>query len=145
LSYDKPVLCVAHENQRPMETYFSEDRLLRQGLGSSLENLVPIADKGAIKDVLAGYRLEKAGLADFFMGHGEGRVKFIGHRLGLEIDELSIIAPFFDRKLEPGMVVAFEPKFVFPGRGVAGTDDDYGVTSSGLERLTMTEQELIRI
>jgi Xaa-Pro dipeptidase len=87
----------------------------------------------------------KAGFSDFFMGHGEGRVKFIGHGLGLEIDELPIIAPFFDRKLEPGMVIAFEPKFVFPGKGVVGMEDDYVVTSSGLERLTLTEQELIRL
>jgi len=88
---------------------------------------------------------EKAGFGDFFMGHGEGRVKFIGHGLGLEIDELPVIAPFFNQKLEPGMVIAFEPKFVFPGRGVVGMEDDYLVTPSGIERLTLTEQELIRL
>ena len=87
----------------------------------------------------------KAGLADFFMGYGEGRVKFIGHGVGLEIDELPLIAPFFDRKLEPGMVIAFEPKFVFPGKGVVGMEDDYLVTQSGMERITLTEQELIRL
>jgi Xaa-Pro dipeptidase len=85
----------------------------------------------------------KAGLADYFMGHGEGQVKFIGHGIGLEIDELPIIAPFFDQKLEPGMVIAFEPKFVFPGRGVVGMEDDYVVTSSGVERITLTEQKMI--
>jgi Xaa-Pro dipeptidase len=87
----------------------------------------------------------KAGLADFFMGYGEGRVKFIGHGLGLEIDELPIIAPVFDQKLEPGMVIALEPKFVFPGRGVVGMEDDYLVTPIGVERITVTDQELIRV
>jgi Xaa-Pro dipeptidase len=87
----------------------------------------------------------KGGFRDFFMGHGEGRVKFIGHGLGLEIDELPVIAPFFDQRLEQGMVIAFEPKFVFPGKGVVGMEDDYVVTSSGIERLTVTEQELIRL
>jgi Xaa-Pro dipeptidase len=82
-------------------------------------------------------------LADYFMGHGEGQVKFIGHGIGLEIDELPIIAPFFDQKLEPGMVIAFEPKFVFPGRGVVGMEDDYVVSSSGVERITLTEQKMI--
>jgi len=87
----------------------------------------------------------KAGFRDFFMGHGEGQVKFIGHGIGLEIDEFPIIAPFFDHKLEQGMVMAFEPKFVFPGKGVVGMEDDYAVTSSGVERLTVTDQELIRL
>jgi len=87
----------------------------------------------------------KAGFRDFFMGHGEGQVKFIGHGLGLEIDELPVIAPFFDQRLEQGMVIAFEPKFVFPGKGVVGMEDDYLVTSSGIERLTVTEQALIRL
>lgn len=87
----------------------------------------------------------KAGLGDFFMGHGEGQVRFIGHGLGLEIDEFPVIAPFFDQRLEKDMVIAFEPKFVFPGRGVVGMEDDYVVTTSGIERLTVTEQELIRL
>jgi Xaa-Pro aminopeptidase len=43
------------------------------------------------------------------------------------------------------MVIAFEPKFVFPGKGVVGIEDDYAVTSSGVERLTITDQELIRL
>lgn len=87
----------------------------------------------------------RSGFAHVFMGHGEGRVKFIGHGLGLEIDEFPIIAPFIDQKLEPGMVLALEPKFVFPGKGVVGMEDDYLITPSGVERLTITEQELIRI
>ena len=87
----------------------------------------------------------ESGLEEYFMGHGEGQVRFIGHGLGLEIDELPVIAPSFDEGLAPGMIIAFEPKFVFPGKGVVGMEDDYEVTSSGVERLTLTEQELIRL
>jgi Xaa-Pro aminopeptidase len=43
------------------------------------------------------------------------------------------------------MVMAFEPKFVFPGKGVVGMEDDYVVTPSGVERLTLTEQILIKV
>lgn len=88
---------------------------------------------------------EKAGYGPFFMGHGEGQVRFIGHGFGLEIDELPIIAPTFDERLAEGMVMALEPKFVFPGRGVIGLEDDYLVTASGLERLTLTPQTLLDI
>ena len=83
--------------------------------------------------------------ADFFMGHGEGQVRFIGHGIGLEIDEFPVIAPNFEGELAQGMVIAFEPKFVFPGKGVVGMEDDYVVTSSGVERLTLTDQVLIKL
>ena len=79
------------------------------------------------------------------MGAAEGQVEFIGHGLGLEIDELPIIAPRSDEKLQAGMVMALEPKFVFPGKGVIGLEDDYVMTAARLERITLTEQVLISI
>ncbi|MBA4394599.1 MAG: aminopeptidase P family protein [Desulfobacca sp.] len=88
---------------------------------------------------------EKAGYGPFFMGHQEGQVKFVGHGFGLEIDEFPLISPNFKEPLQPGMVIALEPKFVFPGKGVVGLEDDFLVTPSGLERLTLTEQALFRI
>jgi Xaa-Pro dipeptidase len=87
----------------------------------------------------------KEGLGDFFMGYGEGQVKFIGHGIGLEINEYPVISPRFDVALEQGMVLALEPKFVFPNKGVVGLEDDYQVTSNGLKRLTQTHQTLIKI
>jgi Xaa-Pro aminopeptidase len=88
---------------------------------------------------------EKAGFGEHFMGHGEGKVRFVGHGLGLEIDEYPVIAPRFDQRLEPGIVIALEPKFVFPGKGVVGLEDDYLVTPAGVERLTLTDQSLLRL
>ncbi len=87
----------------------------------------------------------KEGYGDFFMGYGEGQVQFIGHGIGLEIDEYPVISPRFDGILEEGMVFALEPMFVLPQQGVVGLEDDYLVTSEGLERLTLTEQSLIQI
>ena len=43
------------------------------------------------------------------------------------------------------MVIAMEPKFVFPGQGVVGIEDDYLVTPNGVERLTLTDQTLIKV
>lgn len=88
---------------------------------------------------------EERGFKEFFMGYGEGKVKFIGHGFGLEIDEFPIITPSFPEDLREGMVFALEPKFIFPGRGVVGIEDDYLVTASGLERLTLTDQTLLKI
>ena len=90
-------------------------------------------------------RAGKEGLHEFFMGHGEGQVKFIGHGIGLEIDDYPVISPHFNAVLEKGMVLALEPKFVFPKKGVVGLEDDYLVTSNGTKRLAQTDQNLIQI
>ena len=78
---------------------------------------------------------EAEGLAEYFMGHGEGRVRFIGHGVGLELDELPVLAAN-DLELAEGMVFALEPKFVLPGLGAIGIEDTWLVTGAGLELLT---------
>jgi Xaa-Pro aminopeptidase len=90
-------------------------------------------------------RVQKTNLKEYFNGYGEGKVRFIGHGLGLEIDEYPILTPRFNQKLEPGMVIALEPMFVFPDRGIIGLEDDYLVTATGVERLTLTEQAVLKI
>jgi Xaa-Pro dipeptidase len=78
----------------------------------------------------------KAGLLDHFMGHGSSQVGFIGHGLGLEINELPVITPRHSMVLREGMVFAFEPKFIFPGEGAVGIEVDFIVRKEGLERVT---------
>ncbi len=88
---------------------------------------------------------EQEGLEKYFMGHGESQAKFVGHGIGLEIDEYPVITPGFDIALKESMVMAIEPKFVFPGEGVVGLEDDYIVTDSGLERITLTDQKIMQV
>ncbi len=87
---------------------------------------------------LAGTR----GFGDYFMGHGEGRVPFVGHGIGLEIDELPLLGMGVNTHLEEGMVFAFEPKLIFPEKGVVGIEDLYLVSSHGVEKLTTTGDQL---
>jgi len=94
---------------------------------------------------LISKKVQKTDLKEYFNGYGEGKVRFIGHGLGLEIDEYPILTPRFNQKLEPGMVIALEPMFVFPDRGIIGLEDDYLVTAAGVERLTLTEQTVLTI
>ena len=75
------------------------------------------------------------GLGEYFMGHGDGRVSFVGHGVGLELDELPVLAAN-DLELAEGMVFALEPKFVVPGLGAIGIEDTWLVTGAGLELLT---------
>ncbi|MFS0723745.1 M24 family metallopeptidase [Paenibacillus sp. 1P07SE] len=87
----------------------------------------------------------QAGLADHFMGYGADQVRFLGHGIGLEIDEWPVLAAGFDEPMAAGTVVAVEPKFTFPGRGVVGIENCYLITPDGARALTQTPEELIRI
>ncbi len=82
-----------------------------------------------------------AGLADHFMG-AEEKVSFIGHGVGLELDELPVIARNYDLTLTKGMVFALEPKFVFPGEGTVGIEDTFVVRPHGLEQITRFDDAL---
>jgi Xaa-Pro dipeptidase len=73
----------------------------------------------------------KAGLEEHFMGHGKGKALFIGHGVGLELDELPVIAKGYDFSLDEDMTVAIEPKFMFPGIGAVGVENTW---ASGIER-----------
>jgi Xaa-Pro dipeptidase len=85
------------------------------------------------------------GVQDRFMGPPEEQVRFVGHGLGLEVDEYPFLAPRLDSALVSGMVFALEPKIFHPGKGLTGIEDTYLVTDDGLERLTVTEREIIRV
>jgi Xaa-Pro dipeptidase len=87
----------------------------------------------------------KEGLEPYFMGHGEGQVAFVGHGIGLEVNEWPIIGRGFRRPLESGMVFAFEPKFVFPGEGAVGIELDYIVKKDGLERVTHFPTDIVSV
>ncbi|WP_042227564.1 M24 family metallopeptidase [Paenibacillus popilliae] len=79
---------------------------------------------------------EQYGLAEHFMGFGSDQVSFLGHGIGMEMDEWPVLARGFTMLLEPGMVIAIEPKFTFPGRGVVGIENTYLITDDGFEKLT---------
>lgn len=83
------------------------------------------------------------GYADSFMGTGLEKVKFVGHGLGLELDDPPFIAAGMPDVLEENMVLAIEPKVALPDLGIVGIEDTVLLTASGIERLTVCPRELI--
>ncbi|HEY6871513.1 MAG TPA: M24 family metallopeptidase [Geobacteraceae bacterium] len=83
------------------------------------ENLKPgiICEELFLK---AASMAEEAGLGNNFMGAPGENARFVGHGVGLELDELPILAQGFKAPLQAGQTIAIEPKFVFPGQGVIG-------------------------
>jgi Xaa-Pro dipeptidase len=92
---------------------------------------------------LSSQIVKKRGLEDYFIGTKKDQAPFVGHGIGLEIDELPLLARGFTHPLEIGMVFAFEPKFIFPDIGAVALEDDYVVTEEGLEKLTYANDQII--
>lgn len=117
-----------------------EDMLLVQ------ERMMTLADNratwGEIYEECLALAVDQ-GYADSFMGNKGAQVSFIGHGIGIEIDEYPFLARGFkEMTLETGMVFAFEPKVVFPGEGAIGIENTFYLTDHGLKPLTYSEQEL---
>jgi Xaa-Pro aminopeptidase len=88
---------------------------------------------------------EAAGLGPCFMGPPGDQARFVGHGVGLELDELPVLAPGFDSPLVLGQTVAVEPKFVLPGLGAVGIENTWAVGASGGERITLLADAIARV
>ncbi len=84
------------------------------------------------------------GFGDFFMGTKQ-QAQFVGHGVGIEINELPILTGRSKEILKPGIVFAIEPKFVLPGIGAVGVENTFLVTDNGVEKLTHFEENIIEL
>jgi Xaa-Pro aminopeptidase len=103
---------------------------------------------GVKSGVLYERALEKAqslGYAEYFMGIGNERIRFVGHGIGLEVDEYPFLAAGQQLLLKEGMTIALEPKLIFPGQGVVGIENTHVVTQAGLEQLGHFPEEVFVI
>ena len=80
-------------------------------------------------------------LEAYYMGHRQ-HAGFIGHGVGIEINELPVIAPRSRDILAEGNVIALEPKFVIPGTGAVGIENTYAVYSDHVECLTPAPEDI---
>ena len=84
------------------------------------------------------------GLKDCFMGT-HLQAKFVGHGVGLEINELPVLTTRSKDILQPGMTFAFEPKFVLAGIGAVGIENTFLVTDSGVEKMTLLDENITEL
>lgn len=88
-------------------------------------------------------RAARAGWDEGFMGLGGNKVHFVGHGIGLAVDEYPVLADGFDAPLEAGMVLAVEPKIGIPGLGMVGVENTFEVTAEGGRSLTGKQDQII--
>lgn len=86
-------------------------------------------------------RAREAGIENGFMGFSENRVRFLGHGVGLEIDELPVLAPRFTEPLVTGMVIAVEPKHF--AEFCTGVENTFIVTPEGGRRVVNFPSEIV--
>ncbi|EHQ87420.1 M24 family metallopeptidase [Desulfosporosinus youngiae] len=108
--------------------------------------LIPGRVAGEVYEEILAWVRENTPYEHNFMGYGTSRVSFVGHGVGLELDELPTISKGSKEVLRAGMVVAIEPKFVFPGIGAVGIEDTVVIEAErGARYLSFTPRELIVI
>ena len=112
---------------------------------SRLEDMVAVKD--TVVDVLdrggmcseawnEGIMLaEELGHTDHLMGMAPDQSRFLGHSVGLQLDESPVVAAGFDRPLPIGATMAIEPKVVH-GEGSIGTEDTWIRDEEGMRPIT---------
>ena len=105
---------------------------IRKAVVSSLEKGDDCSKTWEIGSMMA----KEMGYSDNLMGMFPDKSNFLGHSVGLELDETPVIANGFDRPLCIGGTMAIEPKVIYPD-GCIGTEDTFVRTKDGMECLTM--------
>lgn len=81
-------------------------------------------------------------MTDFFMGH-RSHAGFVGHGIGITVNELPVLAPRSRDVFAAGNVIAVEPKFVLPGIGAVGIENSYEIMAEGpARRLTDAPEDI---
>ena len=112
-------------------------------LNSEIESMLkPGAECRALCD-FAFEKAKKLPAGAAFMGIGDNFMRFIGHGVGLELDELPVLTSRSNAQLESGMIIAIEPKAFFSERGGVGIENMYLITDAGCEKLTEYREEVI--
>jgi len=87
---------------------------------------------------------EQLGYKDHLGGPPDNKCGFVGHGVGLELDEFPVLGPT-DHLIQEKMTVAVEPKMIYPGVGVVGIEDTFLVTKDGGQRLTRLPREIWQV
>jgi Xaa-Pro dipeptidase len=74
---------------------------------------------------------ERLGVGDIFQGGGP----YIGHSIGLELDEPPVLGPGASTPIREGMILTIEPKLMADGGVAVNIEDDVVVTADGCEVL----------
>lgn len=126
----------------------TEEMVRLQGLCIAVEQAAAASLRpGAIPSAIYEQALLRVGpeLESHFMGFEGRRAKFLGHGIGLHLDELPVLAKGFDQPLVEDICIALEPKIGIAGVGMVGVEDTYVVTPDGGRCLTGGSRPILAV
>lgn len=138
---DMTRMFVIGEIDTQLSTAFAVSRSIQDAVAAQMKPGALCSDLFELARSMA----EEAGLGDRFMGPPGEQARFVGHGVGLELDEMPVLAAGFDVPLHRNQVVAVEPKFVFPGYGVVGIENTFVVGETGARSITPLDDALISL
>ncbi len=102
--------------------------------------------QGTIPEEIWFQTLEKVKQYHFeenFMGYKQNSVPFLGHGIGLTVDESPVLAKNFKAPLENGMFIACEPKIGIPNFGMIGIENTYELIDNSVKNITSLGNNII--
>ncbi|RJP64110.1 MAG: aminopeptidase P family protein [Candidatus Abyssobacteria bacterium SURF_17] len=130
---------IGRASQRQVEVFEAlctiEDEIFR-----TIKPGVPVADVYA-RGVDSAARTK---FGDYFMGYEE-KGRFVGHGLGLELDEPPVIGPDDPTIIRENMTLAVEINTIIPDFGAIKVEDSFIVKSDGVEVLSNIERRLFEV
>ncbi len=112
------------------------------------ERVIPVMRPGnRVSDVYeAAFKvIQEHGCEEWFMGFWHYGARYLGHGIGIEIDEPPLVAPGVDIPLQEGMTLALEPKLIVPGWSGVDLEDTFLITESGAKPLTFSRRDLVEV
>jgi len=123
----------------PQRALFAVTRAVEDAVLEALRPGVAVADLYAIASAVIA-----RGAPPHFGPASLSLPGFVGHGIGLELDEPPVLWPRDETRLQAGMVLAVEIEVSAPARGVmVKLEDTVVVRPDGYELLTVTPRELI--
>ncbi len=108
-------------------------------ISNAIVNSLGKGDKCTNAWLIGSEMSEEMGYSANLMGMKPNQAKFLGHSVGLELDETPVVAEGFDYPLNFGGTMAIEPKVIYEN-GAIGIEDTWTRTSDGMECLTMGDK-----
>ncbi|MDA8550576.1 M24 family metallopeptidase [Candidatus Poseidoniales archaeon] len=102
------------------------------------DTVVDVLDRGGLCSEAweEGFALaDELGHASHLMGMAPDQSRFLGHSVGLQLDESPVVAKGFERPLPIGATMAIEPKVVH-AEGSIGTEDTWIRDEDGMRPIT---------
>ena len=110
-------------------------------MDAALEKAVPGNTAGDLFSAAESKALD-LGVREYFQGWGDMQGHYIGHGIGLELDEPPTLVRGNGQLLTEGMAVCIEPKLIVPHWGAVDVEDTVIINSHGPEILTPVSREL---